>query len=98
MSAYKPAGYDSYIIKLRVGRRQQKFPGLRQESPTRSIERYLKKLIAVRASNDSMPPELAQWLIDLPDRLPVLYEKLCDCGLLNRSTPDARRPLTKLLY
>ncbi len=98
MSVYKPAGYEIYLIKLRVGKQQERFPGLNQETPTRSIERYLKKLIAVRAAHDPIPTDLAQWLIDLPQRLPALYEKLCDFGLLSRATTDARRPLMELLY
>jgi len=98
MSVFKPAGYDIYLVKLQVGRKQQRFPGVHQLGPSQSIERHLKRLIGVRAGNDVMPSDLAQWLLDLPQRLPNLYTKLCDCGLLSRSTTDARRPLSELLY
>ena len=98
MSVYKPAGYEKCIIKITVGSRERKFPGVKDKSVSRSLERQIKRLAGIRSTHDAMPAELAQWVQELPQQLPDLYDKLIEHGLLSRSSTDGRRSLNDLLY
>jgi hypothetical protein len=45
-----------------------------------------------------MPRDLAEWLHELPTRLPSLYEKLVEHGVVTHHEGHGRRTLTELLY
>jgi len=98
MSVYKPERYASHIIKLRIGRRYRKFPGVNDKSASKGLERQIKRLIAVQASYEPTPTDLQKWLLELPNRLPRLHKKLVEEGVVTRTAVDSGRPLSELLY
>src|SRR5690349_5680974 len=98
MSVYRPKGYRSHVIKLAVGGRELKFPGVTDKSASQQIERQIKRLLAVRAAHDPMPFDLANWVHELSHRLPELDRKLRKHGIIHPGAGAGRRPLSELLY
>ena len=97
MSVYRPAGYRSYVIKVRVGDRWQRFRGTRDLRTSRGIGRHLRLLLWARAAGDALPPEVSHWLRDLNVHYPTLYRRLLTLGVLDRFEVEANRPLSEHL-
>ncbi len=98
MSVYRPKKYRSYVIKLSIGGREMKFPGVTDEAASRQVERQIKRLVAIRAAHDPLPYDLANWVHQLPQHLPDLDRKLREHGILDPATGSGRRSLMDLLY
>ncbi len=98
MSVYRPKNYRSHVIKLTIGGREMKFPGVADDAASRQIERQIKRLAAIRAARDPIPYDLADWVHQLPQHLPDLDRKLREHGILDPGTGSGRRPLLELLY
>src|SRR5690349_280062 len=98
MSVYRPKGYHSYIIKITVGGRELKFPGVRDKEASKGIERQIKRLIAIRVSRDPMPYDLADWVHQLSQIHPALDRKLREKAIIDPATGGGHRKLMDLLY
>src|SRR5688572_4568267 len=98
MSVYRPKGYRSCVIKLSIGGRELKFAGVSDKAASQTIERKIKRLLAIQTVSDPMPHELAEWVHQLPAKLPKLDKQLRSAGIIRGDSGNGRRALTELLY
>ena len=96
MAVVKTKHSVTHFIKLKVDGRWTRFPGVKDRTTSKLIERRIAKLVYAKTHHEPVPADVLEWLRDLPARSPRLFDRLVDAGLAD-SVKTRRRKLIDLL-
>ncbi len=97
MAVIKPRRNTTHEIRLRVGTKLERFPGVRDKGVSRLIAARIEKLIYADAQGLPVPASILSWVRTLPTRHPTLYARLAQCNLVTPAMVE-RPNLLDLLH